>query len=176
LHDVIPLTPTSSASLGSLTTAEIDAAMGYAENEKSAATRQAYGHDWTDFADWCASRSAAPLPAHVGIIAAYLSHLAQSGLKASTIRAVLLGDRLCHSRLTGDSAARVIKRAAKAAGLDPAIFSGHSLRAGYVTSAVETDAPLLKVTEVTRHKSLDMLRVYSRRADLFRDHSGAAFL
>jgi len=45
-----------------------------------------------------------------------------------------------------------------------------------VTSAVEADAPLLKVTEVTRHKSLEMLRIYARRVDLFRDHSGAAFL
>jgi hypothetical protein len=38
-----------------------------------------------DFAAWCASRGATALPAHVGIVAAYLSWLADSGRKASTI-------------------------------------------------------------------------------------------
>jgi hypothetical protein len=33
----------------------------------------------------------------------------------------------------------------------------------------------MKIVEQTRHKSVDMLRVYSRRIDLFLDHSGAAF-
>jgi integrase len=55
-------------------------------------------------------------------------------------------------------------------------LTGHSLRSGYVTSAVEANAPILKIAEQTRHRSLDMLRVYSRRVDLFREHSGAAFL
>ena len=48
---------------------------------------------------------------------------------------------------------------AECAGLDPVDFSGHSLRAGYVTSAVEANAPVMKIAEQTRHKSLDMLRV-----------------
>ena len=30
--------------------------------------------------------------------------------------------------------------------------------------------------EVSRHKSVDTLRGYVRRADLFREHAGAAFL
>jgi hypothetical protein len=34
----------------------------------------------------------------------------------------------------------------------------------------------MKIAEQTRHRSLEMLRVYARRADLFCDHSGAAFL
>ena len=38
-------------------------------------------------------------------------------------------------------------------------LGGHSLRAGYVTSAVEANAPVMKIAEQTRHKSLDMLRV-----------------
>ena len=52
----------------------------------------------------------------------------------------------------------------------------HSMRSGYVTSAVEVNAPLMKIAEQTPHASLDMLRVYSRWVDLFREHSGAAFL
>jgi hypothetical protein len=41
---------------------------------------------------------------------------------------------------------------------------------------VEANAPVMKIVETTRHRSIDMLRVYSRRVDLFREHSGAAFL
>ena len=91
-------------------------------------------------------------------------------------RAVALGGKVSTKPLTGDSAARIVKKYARAVGLDAEAYSGHSLRAGYVTSAVESNAQLLKIAEQTRHKSLDMIRVYSRRVDLFRDHSGARFL
>jgi hypothetical protein len=91
LHDLIPLGP---ALPGALTTAEIDSAMRFAEAEKALATRAAYASDWRDFAAWCASRGATALPAHQGIVAAYLSSLADSGRKASTNRPQSHGDRL----------------------------------------------------------------------------------
>jgi integrase len=69
-----------------------------------------------------------------------------------------------------------VKKYARAVGLDAASYSAHSLRAGYVTCAVEANAPIMKIAEQTRHASLDMIRVYTRRVDLFRDHSGASFL
>ena len=69
MHDLIPLGTTLP---GVLTTAEIDRTLEYAENEKSAATREAYQSDWKDFSIWCFARAATPLPAHVGIVAAYL--------------------------------------------------------------------------------------------------------
>jgi integrase len=319
MHDLIVL-PDGSA--GSLTTSEITSTMGYAEADQSPATKQAYASDWRDFSIWCLARGASPLPAHVGIIGVYLSHLADSDLKASTIgrrvaaiadrhksagydppptasaavkkvlggirrtlgtaveqkspitaevltemlkhcptnmigirdrallvfgfasamrrselsalnvedltevpdglrvlirrsktdqtgegqtiaiprgyklrpvealqawlaaaeiakgpvfRSVRLGGRVM-GRLPADDLAKVYKRAAERIGLDPALYSGHSTRSGYVTSAVEADAALLKICEVTRHRSLEMLRVYSRRQDLFREHSGASFL
>jgi site-specific recombinase XerD len=319
LHDLIPLGP---ALPGNLTVAEIDATMAYAEAEKALATRQAYASDWRDFAAWCASRGATALPAHVGIVAAYLSSLADSGRKASTIgrraaaiayhhkmaghepptnqeavRAVLRGIRrtigsaragkapatadvlkqmlaLCpdtlagkrdrallalgfagafrrselvalqvedlvetpdgmrvtirHSKtdqegqgaeiailrgcrlrpveavqiwtaaaeisggpvfrpvlkgqrvqavpLTPHSAAQIVKAYAERAGLDPAQFAGHSLRSGFLTSAAEAGASIFKMMDVSRHKSVDTLRGYVRRADMFNEHAGAAFL
>ena len=91
-------------------------------------------------------------------------------------RRVKLGGAVGSVPLSGHAVAEIIKKLAKRAGLDPMDFSGHSLRAGFVTSAVETNAPIMKIAEQTRHKSLDMLRVYSRRVDLFREHAGAAFL
>jgi site-specific recombinase XerD len=45
------------------------------------------------------------------------------------------------SPITDHQLARIIKRLARAAGLDPAVFSGHSLRSGLATSAAEGGAP-----------------------------------
>jgi site-specific recombinase XerD len=82
MNDLIPI---EQIPPGALSTAEIDQTMAYAEAEKAAATRAAYAADWREFAVWCLARGATPLPAHVGIVAAYLSWLAESGRKSSTI-------------------------------------------------------------------------------------------
>jgi integrase len=92
VHDLVPV---DALPLGALTTAEIDATMGYAANEKAAATHRAYESDWKDFAAWCAARGACPLPVHAGVLGVYLSHLADSGKRASTIgrRLAAIGHR-----------------------------------------------------------------------------------
>ena len=72
--------------------------------------------------------------------------------------------------------ARIVKRWVSAIGLDPAGYSGHSLRAGFVTSAAVHSARLDKIMEVTRHASTRMVLRYIRQADAFSDHAGAAFL
>jgi hypothetical protein len=46
---------------------------------------------------------------------------------------------------------------------------------GYA-SAADSGASVFKLAEASRHKSLDTLRGYVRRADLFKAHAGAAFL
>jgi site-specific recombinase XerD len=317
LHDLITI---DAMPPGALTTAEIDATMEFAANEKSEATRAAYDSDWKQFVSWCASRGATALPAHP--VGAYLSFLAaQRGLRASSIgrkaaaighrhnlagfepptnieavKSVLRGIRRtlgtapvqkqaavasiianmldhCPDTITGirdrallafgfasamrrseiaalmvddvsevpdglrvlirrsktdqegtgqeiaiprgyrlrpvehltnwmqaasivagplfrridngvvhedgmsrESIGRAVQRAARSVGLDPTKFAGHSLRSGYVTSAVEVGAPLPKIMEQTRHRSMDMIATYSRRANLFVDHSGAGFL
>ncbi|MXZ37925.1 MAG: site-specific integrase [Holophagales bacterium] len=72
--------------------------------------------------------------------------------------------------------ARMVKRWAWAIGLDPADYSGHSLRAGFVTSAAAHGARLDKIMEVTRHTGAGMVLRYIRQADAFEDHAGADFL
>ncbi len=72
--------------------------------------------------------------------------------------------------------ARLVKRYAAATGLDPAYYAGHSLRAGFVTSAAAHGARLDKIMEVTRHATPDMVMRYIRHADAFEDHAGAGFL
>ena len=91
-------------------------------------------------------------------------------------RAVGRGGRVSCEALADDSAARIVKRYARRVGLDPASYAGHSLRSGFLTSAAESGASIWKLSEVSRHKSLDTLRGYVRRVDLFKEHAGAAFL
>lgn len=78
--------------------------------------------------------------------------------------------------LTSQSVALVVKHYAEAAGLDPAEFAGHSLRAGFLTSAAEAGADVLRMMEVSRHKRVETVQGYVRRANLFKGHAGAKFL
>jgi integrase len=91
-------------------------------------------------------------------------------------RAVALGGKVSDQPLADDSASRIVKRYARRVGLEVATFSGHSLRSGFLTSAAESGANVFKMAEVSRHRSLDTLRGYVRRVDLFKEHAGAAFL
>jgi integrase len=59
------------------------------------------------------------------------------------------------------------------AGLDASTFSGHSLRAGFLTSAAAKGASIFKMMDQSGHKSVDTLRGYVRDAELFKDHAGA---
>src|SRR4051812_32302367 len=52
--------------------------------------------------------------------------------------------------LSAQSVALIVKRLAEAAGLDSMAFAGHSLRAGFLTSAAETGADVLAMMEVSR--------------------------
>lgn len=78
--------------------------------------------------------------------------------------------------LSDRSIARIVKRAVKACGLNERIFSGHSMRAGFVTSALERGQDTLKVMRVTRHKKVETLKIYDRRENDFDDHAGGEFL
>ncbi len=319
LIDVLPI----ATSLPASADVEVAAALSFASQEKSAATRRAYRSDWQIFTTWCSARSLEPLPASPETVARFLSDQATAGAKASTIsrraaaigyahklgghsepptnaemvkavmrgirRAIgtastrkapatadLIGEMLKHcpdtlsgkrdrallalgfagafrrselvalevadlgevpdglrvtirrsktdqeglgqeiaiprgyrlraveavetwlaaaeissgpvfrpvlkcgrvqaEPLTAQSVAAIVKRYAELAGLDPSQFAGHSLRAGFITSAAESGAALLRIADQSRHKSLDVLRGYVRRADMFKDHAGAAFL
>jgi site-specific recombinase XerD len=79
-------------------------------------------------------------------------------------------------RLTAQSVALIVKTHAKRVDLDPKLFSGHSLRSGFITSAARRGASLFKMMDVSRHRSVDTLRGYVRDAELFRDHAGAGLL
>lgn len=91
-------------------------------------------------------------------------------------RSIRKGGRVSNSALGDGAIAEIVKHHAKAAGLDPETMSGHSLRAGFVTSALEAGADLLKVMDVTRHREVKTLKAYDRRAKAFKNHAGKGFL
>jgi site-specific recombinase XerD len=91
-------------------------------------------------------------------------------------RSIAKGERVSAVRLSDKSVADIVKRHVSRLGLDPAAFGGHSLRAGFLTSAAARGASVFKMMDVSRHKSVDTLRGYVRDAELFRDHAGAGLL
>jgi site-specific recombinase XerD len=81
----------------------LTSAAGYAAEEKSAATRRAYRSDWAHFTRWCDGMSATALPALPQTVAGYLAHLADSGLRASTIGRKLAAIAYAHKLKGHDS-------------------------------------------------------------------------
>lgn len=72
--------------------------------------------------------------------------------------------------MASDSISRVVKKRARAAGLDPSRYSGHSLRAGFVTAASEGGAHDADIMRQTDHKSLAILHRYRRSLGLFKNN------
>ena len=60
-----------------------------------------------------------------------------------------------------------MQRRAAAAGLDPGPFSGHSMRAGFATSAAAAGVEERLIMRQTRHKSAQTVRRYIRDGELF---------
>jgi integrase len=91
-------------------------------------------------------------------------------------REVTRHGRVESAALTGRSLSRIVKKAAAAAGLEPEAFSGHSLRAGFVTQAKLRGKAEDSIMRQTGHRSVAMLRKYDRRANLWRDNAAAGLL
>lgn len=82
--------------------------------------------------------------------------------------------RLAHRRAVSDrlspqSVAQIVQRRARAVGLDATQFAGHSLRAGFVTSATRAGKTIPKIMEQTGHRSANTVMTYVREADRWRD-------
>jgi integrase len=82
-------------------------------------------------------------------------------------------DRPTGTRLSDRDVARVVKRLVELAGYDPAAFAGHSLRAGFATTAARAGVPEAAIMAQTRHRSLAVMRGYVRRGGLFLDNAAS---
>lgn len=120
---------------------------------------------------------AIPHGARLYPVATLREWLAAAGITAGPIfRPIAKGSRILDMPLSAHAVAKLVKRAADAAGLDARQFSGHSLRAGFLTSAAERGAKPARMMAVSRHKSLDVLMGYVRPVEAFEDHAGVGFL
>ncbi len=89
--------------------------------------------------------------------------LAVAGIETGWLfRSVTKGGVVSDDPLTAQSVALIVKRAAKAMGREPEEFSGHSLRAGYVTTAAMASLPTWLIREQTGHRSDAVLARYIR--------------
>ena len=78
--------------------------------------------------------------------------------------------------LTGDAVSVLLRERLAAAGIDPEGYSGHSLRAGFATSATQAGVSTLKIRAMTGHATDAMLARYVREGELFTGNAAAALL
>ena len=100
------------------------------------------------------------------------SWMEQAGITSGPMfRSISRHGQVQPGRLSGIDVARVVKKLAQRAGLDPAKFAGHSLRAGHATSAAIAGASERSIMNQTGHRSVQMVRRYIRDGSLFRENS-----
>lgn len=102
-------------------------------------------------------------------------------------RPVTRHSRIAATRLTDKGVARIVKRAvlaARAAAIassnhalaehfDPRRYAGHSLRAGFITSAAAAGVATHDIMRQSEHKREETLRKYIRHATVFRQNAAA---
>ena len=82
--------------------------------------------------------------------------------------------RIGSCALSAQSVALAVKQRAEAVGLNPKLFSGHSLRSGLVTSAAQAGVSSWKIRQQTGHASDSMLARYIRDAQVFVGNAAGA--
>lgn len=103
---------------------------------------------------------------------ALLKWLRTSGIQEGAVfRRIDKADTVLASRLSSQAVSLIIKRRAAEAGLDPAMYSGHSLRAGFATSAAKSGATTASIRAQTGHQSEAMLQRYIRYSELFSENA-----
>ena len=149
--DCTALTVVEQPALPVALTATLELAADFARASKAKATQEAYGSDFRIFESWCRSRGLSALPATAESLCAFLADEASAGRRASTLGRRLAAIRYFH----------------RAAGYDTPTGDEKVKARG---------ANLIKITDVTGHRSLEMLKTYSRDAEAFVGHAGAGLL
>lgn len=95
----------------------------------------------------------------------WIDVLGESGLVVGALIRSIGPDGYVTGRLSGSGVSEIVAKAAVGAGLDPTgHWSGHSLRAGMVTTAAKAGVPAWAIMRTTRHKSGASLDGYIRLA------------
>jgi integrase len=100
-----------------------------------------------------------------------------AGIQSGPVfRIVNKGGGVGSDALSPQSVALIVKEYAQKAGLDAATYSGHSLRAGLITSAAKAGVSSWKIRQQTGHRSETMLQRYIRDADIFEGNAAGSVL
>ena len=79
-------------------------------------------------------------------------------------------------RLTPAQVGRIVQNACRSAGMSYAEYGGHSLRAGFVTSAAVLHKSLESIMRMTGHRSMSQVLKYVRHATIFEENAGDGLL
>jgi site-specific recombinase XerD len=82
----------------------------------------------------------------------------------------------CGGRLTSKSVSRIIKRLAAESGYYSETYSGHSLRAGFITEAAAAGVSERIIMRHTRHRSIPIMRGYIHDSTLFKSNPLSSLL
>lgn len=85
-------------------------------------------------------------------------------------RRILKSGLVTHERLSSQSIRLVVQQAVSAAGLSLDL-SAHSLRSGFVTTAIRQGKTERSIMNQTGHRSVQILRGYFRREDAIEDNA-----
>ena len=67
--------------------------------------------------------------------------------------------------------ALIVKKSIESIGLQPSLYSGHSLRSGFATSTASAGADERSIMQMTGHKSAEMVTRYIKDANLFKNNA-----
>jgi site-specific recombinase XerD len=106
-------------------------------------------------------------------VRAWRAWVQRSGVKDGPAFRRLSHGRLMPERISGDGIARMVKRRAKAAGYAPELFSGHSLRSGFATTAARAGVAEHRIMRQGRWTTSQAMRGYIQQGGLFVDNPSA---
>lgn len=112
-----------------------------------------------------------PQTCPVRAVCSYLEIIA--GSAGALFEGISRHGRPTGKRLHGEDVARIVKARCLVAGLDPSLYSGHSLRAGLVTAAARAGKSDRDIMAQTGHTSSEMVRRYIRDAQLFENNAAS---
>ena len=84
--------------------------------------------------------------------------------------------RMTDRRMNARSIGRILQVRMEAAGIDPAGFSSHSFRAGFISEAAAAGVSTWRLKEHSRHRHVETLAIYVREIEALQSHPGKGLL
>ncbi|MEZ0169499.1 tyrosine-type recombinase/integrase [Microvirga sp. TS319] len=78
----------------------------------------------------------------------------------AVFRAIDRWSRIGQGAISSDAINDIVKRRCRLAGFDPALFSAHGLRSGYLTQAARVGVPLPEAMQQSQHRSVQQAASY----------------